>query len=213
MPNHERCHTPSIRARLLPVRDRTRVGRTRQAEHSRRTIAKAFTSEDSRRFLFLRLDGWHDRRRNRSAPLTVYMGMTLLARLHPLFVHFPIALVLVAVAGEAVATLTGNRRWRSVAVANVRAGAAFAVLAAIAGWRLASTPGVDGSSILEWHRWLGTIATVATVGAALATAGADGPHRAGLWTYRIALVGAASLVAATGHLGALSVWGVDFFHP
>ena len=139
--------------------------------------------------------------------------MTLLAHLHPLFVHFPIALVIVAVAGEAVATLTGHRRWRSVAVANVRVGAAFAVIAAIAGWRLASVSGVDGSWILEWHRWLGTMATVATVTAALATSRANGPPGVGLWIYRIALVGAASLVAATGHLGALSVWGVDFLRP
>ena len=140
------------------------------------------------------------------------MGMTLLARLHPLFVHFPIALVLVAVAGEAVATLTGNRRWRSVAVANVRTGAAFAVIAAIAGWRLASASGGNASSILEWHRWLGTMATVLTVTAAVATVRADGPSRAGLWTYRLTLVAAASLVAATGHLGALLVWGADFLH-
>ena len=138
--------------------------------------------------------------------------MTLLARLHPLFVHFPIALVTFAVAGEAVATLTGNRRWRLIAVANVRAGAAFAVIAAIAGWRLASAAGVEASSILEWHRWLGTIGTVATIAAAVATARADGPPRVGLWIYRITLVGAASLVAATGHLGALLVWGVDFLH-
>ena len=138
--------------------------------------------------------------------------MTLLARLHPLFVHFPIALVLVALGGEAVATLTGDRRWRSVAVVNVRTGAAFAVIAAIAGWRLASASGGDASSILEWHRWLGTMATVLTVTAAVATVRADGPPRAGLWTYRIALVAAASLVAATGHLGALLVWGVDFLH-
>ena len=126
--------------------------------------------------------------------------MTLLAQLHPLFVHFPIALVIVAVAGEAVATLTGNRRWHSVAVANVRAGAAFAVIAAIAGWRLAAGAGADASSILEWHRWLGTMATVVTVVAALATLGADRPPRLGMWIYRMTLLGAASLVAATGHL-------------
>ena len=46
--------------------------------------------------------------------------------------------------------------------------------AAIAGWRLASSPGVEATSSLEWHRWLGTIAAVAVVGAALATAGARG---------------------------------------
>ena len=137
--------------------------------------------------------------------------MALIGRLHPLLVHFPIALVMVAAAFEAAAMVTKDELWRTAAVVNVRAAAAFALLAAIAGWRMASIPGAT-TSLLEWHRWLGTIGTVATIAAAVATARADGPPRVGLWIYRITLVGAASLVAATGHLGALLVWGVDFLH-
>jgi len=57
----------------------------------------------------------------------------------------------------------------------VRAGAMFSIAAAIAGWRLASSAEkIDASPSLEWHRWLGTIAAVAVLGAALATAGGDG---------------------------------------
>jgi hypothetical protein len=65
---------------------------------------------------------------------------------------------------------TGLRDWRAVAVANVRVGALFAIGAAMAGWRLAS--GIEATSSLEWHRWLGTIAALAVAGAALTTAGA-----------------------------------------
>ena len=86
--------------------------------------------------------------------------MALVGRLHPLIVHFPIALVMLAAAAEGAAAATGDWRWRTVAVINLRAGAAFAVAAVIAGWRLASAPGVESTPLLEWHRWLGAIAAV-----------------------------------------------------
>jgi hypothetical protein len=34
-----------------------------------------------------------------------------------------------------------------------------------------------------------------------------------LWVYRITLFWAAGLVAVTGHLGGLLVWGADFLRP
>jgi len=139
--------------------------------------------------------------------------MALISRLHPLLVHFPIGLVLIAAVAEVVAMTTGPADWRTVAVANVRAGAVFAIGAAVAGWRLAFSLGIEATSSLEWHRWLGTIAAVAAVGAALATAGARGRSPFALWVYRITLFWAAALVAVTGHLGGLLVWGADFLRP
>ena len=139
--------------------------------------------------------------------------MALIGRLHPVLVHFPIGLVLIAAVAELVATTTGVGHWRVVAVANVRAGAVFAIGATIAGWRLASSGGIEATSSLEWHRWLGAIASVAVFGAALATAGARGRSGSALWVYRIALLWAAALVAVTGHLGGVLVWGADFLRP
>ena len=139
--------------------------------------------------------------------------MALIGRLHPVLVHFPIGLVLIAAVAEVVAMTTGRWDWRAVAVGNVRAGAVFAIGAAIAGWCLGSSPGMETTSSLEWHRWLGTIAAVAAVGAALASAGARGRSPFALWVYRISLFWAAALVAVTGHLGGMLVWGADFFRP
>ena len=140
--------------------------------------------------------------------------MALIGRLHPLLVHFPIGLVLVAAVAEVAAMTTGLWHWRAVAVANVRVGAVFGIGAAIAGWLLASSPGLAAMSSLEWHRWLGTIAAVAVFGAALTTAGARGGRSPlALWVYRITLFWAAVLVAVTGHLGGLLVWGADFLRP
>src|ERR1700680_111947 len=139
--------------------------------------------------------------------------MVLTGRLHPLLVHFPIGLVLIAAVAELVAIATNIREWRVVAVANVRAGAVFAVAAAIAGWLLSSAPGIEASATLEWHRGLGTVAATGVVAAALATTGADGPSPTARWIYQMTLFGAAACVAVTGHFGGVLVWGADFLHP
>jgi len=139
--------------------------------------------------------------------------MALIGRLHPVLVHFPIGLVLIAAAAEVIAMTTGLSEWRAVALGNLRAGAVFAIGAAIAGWRLASSPGIEATSSLEWHRWLGALAAIAVFGAALATAGARGRSPFAMWVYRITLFWAAALVAVTGHLGGLLVWGADFLRP
>ena len=137
--------------------------------------------------------------------------MAIIARLHPLVVHFPIALVMVAATAELLAIATGDRRYRTVAVINLRAGAVFAFLAVIAGWWLASAPGIEATPLLEWHRWLGAAAAIVTAAATFATfQGERQPSR--LVAYRIALFCAASLVAIAGHSGGLLVWGADFLH-
>ena len=139
--------------------------------------------------------------------------MTLIGHLHPLLIHFPIALVIVAAVGEAAAMVSKDERWRTLAVANVRAGAAFALSAVIAGWYFASSLGSDAPPLLEWHRWVGTVAAGLTVAAAFATAGANGRAGRALWMYRIALLVAGIAMAIAAHLGALLVWGADFLRP
>ena len=127
-----------------------------------------------------------------------------------MLVHFPIALIVIAAFAESVAAATGDRRWRTVAIADVRLGAVFALVAAAAGWRLAS--GVEPTAVLQWHRWLGTIGVAATLSAAAATT-ARADRSTAAWIYRISLASAASLIAIAGHLGGLLVWGADFFRP
>jgi uncharacterized membrane protein len=139
--------------------------------------------------------------------------MAFIGRLHPLLIHFPIALVMAAAAAEVAASITADDRWRTVAVANVRAGAVLALMATIAGWRLALAPGIETSPLLEWHRWLGTIGAGVTLAAALATSGALSRSALDVRIYRIALFAAGTLVGVTGHLGGLLVWGANFLRP
>jgi uncharacterized membrane protein len=90
--------------------------------------------------------------------------MSLIGKVHPLLVHFPIVLVLAAAAAELVVIDTPRTTWRSVAVTNIRAAAAPGVVTAIRGWLLASSPLVDPSTSFQWHRWLGL---AGAIGAAL----------------------------------------------
>jgi uncharacterized membrane protein len=138
--------------------------------------------------------------------------MTFIGRLHPLLLHFPIALVIAAAFAEFIAIRTNQRLWHLVAVANIRLAAVFAVATAVTGWILASTSVVDDVRSLQWHRWVGTAAAVGTIAAALAGR-IDQQWSTQRWVYRIGVFGAAALVAVTGHLGASLVWGADFLRP
>jgi len=137
--------------------------------------------------------------------------MVLAGRLHPLLVHFPIALTLCAAAAELGSMTTGRRAWRALAFNQTRAGAICASVAAVAGWLLARTPDVDLSATLEWHRWLALAATGAAVVAAGATFGAE-RSASRLRVYRVLLFASAAGIGLAAHLGAMLVWGAHFFH-
>jgi uncharacterized membrane protein len=137
--------------------------------------------------------------------------MALVGKLHPLVVHFPIGLVLAAAAAEIAAIAAPARSWRTIAVANLRAGAVMGIVTAITGWLLASSPLADPALPVAWHRWVGMAAAVAALGAALVSFRLRAESHRSTVAYRAALFGAALLVAITGHLGGMLVWGAGFF--
>jgi uncharacterized membrane protein len=139
--------------------------------------------------------------------------MTFIGKFHPLLVHFPIALVLVAAAAEFVAIVTPRKGWRTVAVANIRAGAAIGIVTAITGWLFAASPAVDVTTSLAWHRWLGMAGAVGAIGAALLSSRLRVSSRRSAFAYRFLLFVTALLVAITGHLGGTLVWGAGFLRP
>ena len=139
--------------------------------------------------------------------------MTFVGRLHPVLIHFPIALVIAANAFEAAFGVTRHERFRTVAVSNVRAASAFACAAAVAGWLLARSPQIESTPVLEWHRWLGTLGACLTVAAAVLSYTEAVHSKRVLQLYRVALVGAGIVISVSGHLGASLVWGADFLRP
>lgn len=135
-------------------------------------------------------------------------------KFHPLVVHFPIALILMALLAEGLLTATGRTVFAGCGRFCILAGAAGAVMAAGQGWmagEFAKYPG-DLAVVLFRHRWLGVSVAVLTV----LTAGAGEMrerHQQRKWDYlfRIMLVLCAILVGLTGHFGATLIYGLDYF--
>lgn len=139
----------------------------------------------------------------------------LLGAFHPLVVHFPIALLLVAALLEVFSVWKTDHAGLRFAIAvNLLLGTLGALIAALLGWIDATQMHFepDLKPILFWHRWLGTTTALAAIVATF------------LWfrktilrtmeasvSYRIVLWSAVFILAITGHLGGLLVYGLDYF--
>jgi uncharacterized membrane protein len=139
--------------------------------------------------------------------------LELFGRLHPMLVHFPIALLLIASFFEFARRRSHERRPAAAALWCLGIGAVSAVVAAAAGWaRAAVEPiGGDDAQIVLQHRWGGV--AVASIAVLALLFGGIGCSRMA-WArvpYRAGLLGLLLLVPAVGHLGGTLVFGRDYF--
>lgn len=137
--------------------------------------------------------------------------LQLLARLHPVLVHFPIALILSALLLESCRLLRRRHNPSPAALTCLGLGALAAGPAIAAGWFNADIEPHAASSTMEWHRWL---AIAASSLAALAWLLGHAARRFQSWqarrAYVLFLAVAASALAVAGHLGGSLVYGDDY---
>jgi hypothetical protein len=92
-----------------------------------------------------------------SAPAAEKHFLDWLGNFHVVVIHFPIALLLAAAAGELWSTWRRVRQPSASVRFCVLLGAGSAIVAAALGWlHAASGYGASSPSALAWHRWLGT---------------------------------------------------------
>lgn len=142
-------------------------------------------------------------------------ALQLFGRLHPLVLHFPVALLLLAAAVEVVRCFRPDPCLARLTVLLLLLGAAGAVAAAGTGWIFAheSHPEPELRATLLWHRWLGVgTALLAVLAWLAARRWADDARRACRWIPRSAVWLTAGSLIITAHLGALLVWGADYFN-
>jgi uncharacterized membrane protein len=139
-------------------------------------------------------------------------------RVHPLLVHFPIALALVAVGAEWWRTVTKEQGLSPLTRPLLWIAAATAVFAAATGWiNAAYEHAGDASTTLALHRWIGTGTAAALVSIAwwcqsltalVVRPSAEAVAQVGAFRW-VALVGAIG-VSVTGHLGGELVYGSGY---
>jgi uncharacterized membrane protein len=136
----------------------------------------------------------------------------LLGRLHPLVVHFPIALLVTAASVEAVNLLRGRPIAGEVVFTCLGLGAAGAVVAAILGWQAGAHADFTGraAEMLDTHYWLGigsAVGSVVALGLCVAERRESSPvlRRA----YLTGLMGCGVVVGVAGHYGGMLVFGDD----
>ena len=138
--------------------------------------------------------------------------VSFIGKFHPIAVHIPIALILVAALAEILFLFTGVPLFRSAARFNLLIAVLGAVAAVPLG--LAAASGTqypaDYAAVLFRHKLLGLSTLVVIIVAATLS---ERLHRkqTGLRSYRIALLLGVLLVGATGHFGGMLVYGLNYF--
>ncbi len=135
--------------------------------------------------------------------------LQLLGRLHPLIVHFPIGLLVVALFLE-VLTLKGKRPGLREGINwMIYLGAFFAVLATVLGWLLRTFDDYSGE-LVQLHQNLGIITAVLGAITALLLQQTLSGKLKSYMAYRSVLLLSVISLSVTGHLGASLTHGEDF---
>jgi uncharacterized membrane protein len=135
----------------------------------------------------------------------------LLGKFHQPLVHFPIALLAAAAAGELWSLRQGGPAPLPAVRFCLCLGAAAALPTVALGFLHALGGGGAGSPRpLGLHRWLGAGAGLVAVAAAALS---EWDARRGMrsWCARAAIAAAALLVALAGHFGGILAHGTDFY--
>jgi uncharacterized membrane protein len=124
----------------------------------------------------------------------------LAGRFHPLLVHLPIGMLLLAIVAELLGRRAAWTAWRPLVPLALLIGAWSAILAGIVGLLLSDWGSYD-PAVLRWHRWLGlTVPVLATATWWLrdrAESGEERAHRG----YPFAVVALLAVILVGGHLG------------
>lgn len=137
-----------------------------------------------------------------------------LGRFHPVIVHFPIALSVLAAVAAIIGRIRASEPFRQTARIAIHGAALTAIPVILLGWFSAaadSHPGLD--AVLAWHRWLGTAAGAALIAVSVATELAHRRPGAARWMVfgLVGSVGLALVLGVVGHLGGILVFGPDHF--
>jgi len=141
--------------------------------------------------------------------------ITFIGKFHPVAVHIPIGLILMAALAESLFLCFGSHPlFRGAARFNLHFALLGAVAAIILGLAAASGTSypVEYAEVLMKHKVMAFITLAASIGAACCMEiGIRKERPTFILAYRVSLALAAVLVALTGHFGGMLVYGLNHF--
>jgi len=144
-------------------------------------------------------------------PTTVEQAYDLTGKLHPLMVHWPIAMLIGAFLAECLTMIFGREKLGPAVTFMLVIGTLGAGAAVASGWIFADIQGY-AEETTDRHRWTGVAtlvwAVVTFVLLMLTRRSAETVGLRRIW-FRIALFMLAILVGLTGHFGGILTWGKD----
>ncbi len=140
----------------------------------------------------------------------LYWIWELLGRLHPLMVHFPVGLLVVAFVLEMLSLRGSREGLRDGIYAMVAIGAATAVLSCLLGWLLARAGGYTAST-LQYHKWSGIATALFACFTYILLKKATRTRQTEAWRlYRISFGICIIGLTLAGHLGATLTHGAGY---
>jgi uncharacterized membrane protein len=157
----------------------------------------------------------HDHATDHGSPEKRSGFIHLMGKFHPLMVHFPIALLLAATLSEMVTVAKKGAAVSETTLYCLGLGALSAVAAASLGWANALGATYDATigsvALLTLHRWVGTTTALLAIATLTLAVRARRQSEGSARGYRAALIATSLFVGVSGHLGALLVYGLDYF--
>ena len=133
-----------------------------------------------------------------------------LGRLHPMVIHFPLSLLILAAILEMITLRNYHSKWRHSINVLLWTGSFSAVLSAGLGYLLMIFDEYEGAGV-DIHQNLGIATAVLSVVCLwLSRKIGDQPVKAWLWSYRTTLSVTSVALILTGHYGASLTHGSDF---
>jgi len=156
----------------------------------------------------------HDHLVDHGAPDEPSRLLTFMGKFHPVAIHIPIALVLVAALAELLAMMTRNGTFEKVSRFNINVavlGAAVSVGLGLLAGMSADFPG-DYARPFWLHKWIGiTMAVFIAVAAVLSELACRRGGSRCRWGYRAVLLLCVALVGAAGYFGGQLVYGLNHY--
>ncbi|WP_299046132.1 DUF1549 domain-containing protein [uncultured Polaribacter sp.] len=135
--------------------------------------------------------------------------LQFLGRLHPLLVHFPIGLLVVALLLEFL-TIVGKRKGLREGINwMVYIGAGFAIFSALFGWFLKTQDDYSGD-LVDNHQYTGIATAILGLVTAIVLKNSIKKAKLNLKAYRFMLFATVGLLTIAGHLGANLTHGEDY---